>query len=87
MSDHGCVLKVDRINKMNRIYLSCSILELFKSCLKSDGEVILAGETRKSSMDFYRELESAFSIRVLKKSLRSENDKVSIYLFRMTLKG
>ena len=61
------------------------LLELFKSCLKSDGEVILAGEMRKSSMDFYKELESWFNIRVQKKTLRSENDKVNIYLFRMTL--
>jgi len=62
------------------------LLRLFKSCLKSDGEVILAGEMRKSSMDFYRELETGFNIRVQKKTLRSENEEVNIYLFRMTLR-
>ncbi len=62
------------------------LLKLFKSCLKPDGEVILAGEMRKSSMNFYRALETAFNIGVQKKTLRSDNDKVNIYLFRLTLK-
>ncbi len=63
------------------------MLKLLKSCLKPDGQVILAGELRKSSMDFYKELETGFNIRVQKKILRSDNEEVNIYLFRMTLKG
>ncbi len=63
------------------------ILKLLKSSLKPDGEVILAGEMRKSSMDFYKELETGFNIRVQKKILRSDNEEVNIYLFRMTLRG
>ena len=62
------------------------LVELLKGCLKPDGEVILAGEMRKSSMDFYNELDNRFNIRVEKKILRSENEEVNIYLFRMTLK-
>jgi predicted nicotinamide N-methyase len=62
------------------------LVELLKACLKPDGEVILAGEMRKTSMDFYKELETGFNIRVQKKILRSDNEKVNIYLFRMTLK-
>jgi len=42
---------------------------------------------RKTSMDFYKELETGFNISVQKKILRSENEEVNIYLFRMTLKG
>jgi hypothetical protein len=61
-------------------------VKLLKACLKPDGEVILAGEMRKSSMDFYKELENRFNIRVQKKILRSDNKEVNIYLFRMTLK-
>jgi predicted nicotinamide N-methyase len=45
------------------------------------------GEMRKSSMDFYKELENRFNIRVQKKILRSDNEEVNVYLFRMTLKG
>ena len=63
------------------------LVELLKACLKPDGEVILAGEMRKTSMDFYKELETGFNISVQKKILRSDNEKVNIYLFRMTLKG
>ena len=64
-----------------------SLVKLLESCLKPDGEVILAGEMRKSSMDFYKELENRFNIRVQKKILRSDNEEVNVYLFRMTLKG
>ena len=63
------------------------LVKLLKACLEPDGEVILAGEMRKSSMDFYKELEQWFNIRVQKKKLRSDNQEVNIYLFRMTLKG
>ena len=62
------------------------LVELLKAYLKPDGKVILAGEMRKTSMDFYKELETGFNISVQKKILRSNNEKVNIYLFRMTLK-
>jgi len=63
------------------------LVELLKVCLKPDGEVILAGEMRKTSLDFYKELETGFNISVQKKILRSDNEKVNIYLFQMILKG
>jgi predicted nicotinamide N-methyase len=63
------------------------LMKLLKACLKPDGEVILAGEMRKSSMDFYKELANLFNIKVQKKVLRSDDEKINIYLFRMTLKG
>ena len=63
------------------------LVELLKACLKPDGEVILAGEMRKTSLDFYKELETGFNISVQKKILRSDNEKVNIYLFQMILKG
>ena len=62
------------------------LMKLLKACLKPDGEVILAGEMRKSSMDFYKELANLFNIKVQKKSLRSDDDEIGIYFFRMTLK-
>jgi predicted nicotinamide N-methyase len=66
----------------------CQLLvKLLKACLKPDGQVILAGEMRKSSMDFYKALENWFNISVQKKILRSDTEEVNIYLFRMTLKG
>ena len=62
------------------------LMRLFKNCLKPDGEVILAGEMRRLSRDFYKELETIFDIRVQKKVLRSDSEEINIFLFRMTLK-
>ena len=62
------------------------LMALFKNSLKTGGEVILAGEMRKLSKDFYQALETLFDIRVLKKILRSDSEKINIFLFRMTLK-
>lgn len=59
---------------------------LFKNSLKTGGEVILAGEMRKLSKDFYKALETMFNVRVLKKTLRSASEEINIFLFRMTLK-
>jgi hypothetical protein len=59
---------------------------LFKNSLKTGGEVVLAGEMRKLSKDFYKALETMFDIRVLKKILRSDSEEINIFLFRMTLK-
>ena len=62
------------------------LLMLFKNSLKTGGEVILAGEMRKMSKDFYKALETLFDIRIFKKMLRSDSEEINIFLFRMTLK-
>ena len=62
------------------------LMMLFKNSLKPGGEVVLAGEMRKLSKEFYKALEQMFDILVLKKILRSDNEKINIFLFRMTLK-
>jgi predicted nicotinamide N-methyase len=62
------------------------LMMLFKNSLKTGGEVVLAGEMRKLSKDFYKALETLFDIRVLKKILRSDSEEINIFLFRMTLK-
>ena len=63
-----------------------ALLALFKNSLKTSGEVILAGEMRKLSKDNFKTLETMFDIRVLKKILRSDDEEISIFLFRMRLK-
>lgn len=62
------------------------LMMLFKNSLKPGGEVILAGVMRKLSKEVYKALEQMFDIRVLKKILRSDDEKINIFLFRMTLK-
>jgi len=63
------------------------LLMLFKNRLTINGEVLLAGEMRKLSKDYYKALETLFDIRVLKKTLRSDSEEIAIFIFRMTLKG
>jgi predicted nicotinamide N-methyase len=64
-----------------------SLVNLLKARLEPDGEGILAGEMRQSSMDFYKGLETGFNIRVQKKVLRSDKEETNIYLFRLKVKG
>jgi len=63
-----------------------ALLALFKNSLKTGGEVILAGEMRKLSKNIFKALETMFDIRVLKKVLRSDDEQISIFVFRMRLK-
>ena len=62
------------------------LLMLFKNSLKTGGEVILTGEMRKLSKNFYQALETLFDIRVHKKILRSDSEEINIFLFRLRLK-
>lgn len=63
------------------------LLTLFKTYLKPEGKVILAGEMRKVSKNFYKQLEAVFNIRVQKKILRSSEEEISIFLFHMSFKN
>jgi predicted nicotinamide N-methyase len=62
------------------------LLSLFKRCLSSDGEVLLAGEMRRVSKEFYRQLETGFNVRAQKKVLRSSSEEIAVFLIRMTRK-
>ena len=63
------------------------IMMLLKRSLKPGGEVLLTGEMRRLSKSYFKALETEFDIRILKKILRSENEEIKIFMFRMTLKG
>ncbi len=62
------------------------LLKLFTTLIHPDGEVLMAGEMRRSSRDFFKQLETKFQIRVHKKTLRSPEEQIPIFLFRMKLK-
>jgi predicted nicotinamide N-methyase len=62
------------------------LLSLFNRWLSPDGEVLLAGEMRRVSKDFYQQLETGFKIRVQKKILRSSGEEIAVFLLRMTRK-
>jgi len=63
------------------------IMMLLKHSLKPGGEVLLVGEMRRLSKSNFNALATEFDIRILKKILRSENEEIKIFMFRMTLKG
>ena len=59
------------------------LVKLFQTVLKSDGEIMLASEMRKTSGEFYQYLQPTFRVQTLKKILRSENEKTLITLFKL----
>jgi len=62
------------------------LLGLFKRCLSSDGEVLIAGEMRRVSKDFYQQFETGYNIRVQKKILRTSDEEIAIFLLRLSRK-
>jgi len=63
------------------------LLSLFEHCLNPDGEVLLAGEMRRVSREFYQKLETGFNVRAQKKVLRASGEEITIFLIRMTRKS
>lgn len=63
-----------------------SLLELFKTYLKPSGEIILAAEMRKTSAELYDQFRTTFNINVHKKMLRSDSEKIRVYMFHMKFK-
>ena len=63
------------------------LVKLFQTYLKSDGEIMLASEMRKTSGEFYKYLQPIFKIQTLKKILRSESEKTLITLFKLRPKS
>ncbi len=59
------------------------ILRLFKTFLKSDGEIILAERVRKTTLEFFRQMGDIFDIKAQKKILRSEEGEIRVILARM----
>ena len=59
------------------------LIQLFKSYLQPEGEIILASEMRKAGKDLYNFLKTDFDIRVEKKSLRSDTSATRVVLFKM----
>jgi len=62
------------------------LLSLFEHCLSPAGEVLLAGEMRRVSKQFYQQLETGFNVRAQKKVLRSSGEEIAVFLIRMTRK-
>jgi 2-polyprenyl-3-methyl-5-hydroxy-6-metoxy-1,4-benzoquinol methylase len=59
------------------------LIQLFKSYLQPEGEIILASEMRKVGKDFYNLMKTDFDIRIEKKNLRSGTSTTRIVLFKL----
>lgn len=60
---------------------------LFRTLLKSDGEVLLAGEIRQTNKAFLDCMQSEFHIQIAKQTLRSETQAIPLLLIRMVPKN
>ena len=79
----------DRIIGCEVIYKEESfypILRLFRTYLKKDGEILLSERTRKSSIDFFRQMSEHFNIKAQKKIIRNDSDEIHVMMCRMTFK-
>ncbi len=63
------------------------ILMLFERYLKPSGEIILAEGIRKTSMEFFRQMDEFFEITARKKVLRSGEEETRIILSSMKFKN
>ncbi len=59
------------------------ILGLFNTYLKPGGEVILSEGIRKTSIEFFKQMEDSFEIRARKKVLRSKDKEIKVILCKM----
>ncbi len=59
------------------------LLNLFQSCLKPDGQIVLTSEMRKISGEFFNFLLPFFEVKVAKKMLRSEDENTMVTLFQL----
>jgi len=59
------------------------LVRLFTTFVKPTGEVLLAGEMRDISRRLFGELEEKFKVQVHKKTLRSADEQIPVFLFRL----
>ncbi|MBW1699348.1 MAG: methyltransferase domain-containing protein [Deltaproteobacteria bacterium] len=60
------------------------LVKLFKSALKSNGEIILTSGVRKTTIEFFKQMQRFYNITAQKKVLRSQGESFHILLCRMT---
>jgi 2-polyprenyl-3-methyl-5-hydroxy-6-metoxy-1,4-benzoquinol methylase len=63
------------------------LLSLIKSLLKPTGEVILAEGVRKTSVEFFKQMQTYFHVQGYRKVFRSKDKEVKLILCRMKPRG
>lgn len=59
------------------------LLNLLNKYLKPDGEIFLCEGVRKTSIEFFRQMQNHFDIEARKKTLRSKSEEIPVILARM----
>ena len=59
------------------------LAQVFDACLAPGGRIVLAGEIRRTTDTFFRHMSKCYHIGVQRKQLRSDNETISVGLFRM----
>jgi predicted nicotinamide N-methyase len=62
------------------------IIRLLKTYLRPGGEIILAEGIKKTSIEFFRQMEEVFCLKAQKKVLRSKEQEIRVILCRMRFK-
>ncbi len=62
------------------------ILKLFQTYLKEDGEILHVERLRKSSVEFFRQMNELFNITTKKKIMRNDSDEIRVMMCKMTFK-
>lgn len=59
------------------------LAQVFDACLAPGGQIVLAGEIRRTTDTFFKHMSKRYDISVQRKKLRSDKDTISVALFRM----
>lgn len=63
------------------------LAKVFDACLAPGGEIIIAGEIRRTFDAFFKHMSAAYDISAQRKQMRSDDETITIVLFRMRQKN
>lgn len=59
------------------------LAKVFDTCLAPGGEIILAGEIRRTFDAFFKHMSATYDISAQRKHLRSDNETITVVMFRL----
>ena len=63
------------------------LANVFDACLAPGGEIIIAGEIRRTFDAFFKHMSASYKISAQRKQMRSGNDTITVVLFRLKQKS
>ena len=59
------------------------LAKIFDACLAPGGEIVIAGEIRRTFDAFFKQMSSSYDISAQRKQMRSDSDTITVVLFRL----